>query len=227
MDCLHLMKISLRMPDSLWIFIGFLRGLNFEWLKKNCLEKNNFPNIEFCDIVISLFHWILSMHKYYITLWNIIMLGCSLCLWNTGVCMSSFENLLPPPVWISWPLTCKAHYNTTLLCNINRHGWLTLSPVCHILQVVDMYNSSWSCEWYSSWISLQGKVRVGLALTNCYESHTTLHTLRVLQGGCMIVLQQSSIITNCCNTVARWVYAGLKTLQTFWWVLTFCQSNDF
>ncbi len=55
------------------------------------------------------------------------------------------------------------------LCNINRHGWLTLSPVCHIVQVVDMYNSSWSCEWYTSWISLQGKVRVGLALGECFQ----------------------------------------------------------
>ncbi len=41
--------------------------------------------------------------------------------------------------------------------------------------------------------------------------------LQLLQGGCMIVLQQPSLITLetiatlCCNTVARWVYAGLNS----------------
>ncbi len=30
----------------------------------------------------------------------------------------------------------------------------------------------------------------------------------------MIVLQQTSLITFCCNIVARWVYAGLKISQS-------------
>ncbi len=50
---------------------------------------------------------------------------------------------------------------------------------------------------------------------NNYKSQTTAHTLRLLHGGCMIVLQQPSLITLetvatlCCNSVARWLYAGL------------------
>ena len=50
---------------------------------------------------------------------------------------------------------------------------------------------------------------------NNHKSNTTTHTLRLLQGGCMIVLQQTSLITLeivatfWCSTVARWVYARL------------------